>query len=59
MTPYNKMMAIMSILQNHILAKESELVPEKMFPTRRFDTSALELAERMCAEMLPDLEKLD
>lgn len=59
MTPHDKLIAAMSIIQADILARDSACIPDKMFPTRYFETSALELAERMLADILPEIEQLD
>jgi hypothetical protein len=56
MTPHDKLMAAISIIQNEILARNTLLVPEKLFPNRHFDTLALEVAEQMLADLLPVID---
>ncbi len=53
MTPHSKLMAVISILQKEILARDTSLVPDKLFGGGHMDTPALELAEQMLRELLP------
>ncbi|MAC77565.1 MAG: hypothetical protein CML66_05830 [Rhodobacteraceae bacterium] len=56
LTPNEKLCAAMSIIQAEILARDSLYIPEKMFQNRFFRTSGLELAEKLLAELLPELD---
>ncbi|MCA0943396.1 hypothetical protein LCM08_00565 [Salipiger pacificus] len=59
MRPHDKMMTAIGILQSHILAQDSNLVSEVLFPNRRFDICALEHVEKMLFELLPVLDEID
>lgn len=56
MTPHDKLCAAISILQSEILARDTALVADKLFPNRHFTTGALEVAEQMLADLLPVLD---
>ncbi|WP_343503594.1 hypothetical protein [Alloyangia pacifica] len=59
MTPHDKLMTAIGLLQSHILAQDSDLVSEVMFPNRRFDCAALQHIEKMLFELLPVLDEID
>ncbi|KAA8616257.1 hypothetical protein [Salipiger aestuarii] len=59
MTPHDKLIAAMSIIQSEILARDSKLVADKMFPRRHFETEGLEMAERLLSEVLDVADALD
>ena len=59
MTPQEKLIAAMSIIQHSILAEDSACIPDKMFPRRYFQTSGLELAEKLLADVLPVMDELE
>lgn len=59
MTPYDKICAAIAILQDHILARDSMLDAEAMFPHGRFNTASLELAERLLSEVSDLLENVE
>ena len=59
MTPQDKLVAAMSIIQHNILAEDSACIPDKMFPRRYFQTSGLELAEKLLADVLPLMDELE
>lgn len=59
MSPYDKLCAAIAIIQDHILASDSMLSGEAMFPSRRLTTASLELAERLLDEITEHLEGVD
>lgn len=59
MTPYHKLCAAISILQDHILAADSAYDPDKVFPHGRLATESLELAENLLGELLDVLERAE
>ena len=59
MTPQEKLIAAMSIIQNSILAEDSRCDPGKMFTQRHFPTAGLELAEKLLADVLPLMDELE
>lgn len=59
MTPHDKLIAAMGILQAEILARDSKLVADKMFPRRHFDTAGLEMAEGLLAELMEVVDGLE
>ena len=52
MSPHDKLCVAISIIQTHILASDSALIPEKMFGAWHFETSGLEFANRLMVEVL-------
>lgn len=60
MTPHDRLIAAISIVQQHILAADSLVDADRMFkPGGYFTTSSLELAERMLMDLLPHIEQMD
>lgn len=59
MTPQEKLIAAMSIIQHSILAEDSKCNPGKMFTQRHFPTAGLELAEKLLADVLPLMDELE
>lgn len=53
MTDHDKLCAAIGIVQLHILASDSVLIPEKMFGLNYMPNAALELAEKLLVEVLP------
>ncbi|MFV0293230.1 MAG: hypothetical protein ACK5II_08445 [Paracoccus sp. (in: a-proteobacteria)] len=58
MTAYGKTCTAISILQQHILAKDSALLPEKMFGDHYMPSLAIEQAVALLIDVLPDIENV-
>lgn len=56
MTDHEKLCTAISIVQQHILALDSNLDAEFLFKTRNMPTPALELAVNLMADTLDRLE---
>lgn len=59
LTPHQRLCAAISIIQREILARDSALIPEKMFGKASMADPALELANSLLVELLPDVEGLE
>lgn len=55
MTSHDKVCAVISILQDRILAEDSAMDAQALFGQFRMPTAGLELAERLLTEVLDDL----
>ncbi len=60
MTPHDRLVAAISIVQHAILAEDASVDADKLFkPGGHFATASLELAERMLMDLLKDVERLE
>lgn len=57
-TPHDNLCTAIGLIQSHILAGDSALVPEKMFGNFHFQQAGLEAAVAMLVAIIEDVENL-